>query len=276
MKLKIGVKFFLGALVGCLFLIGCGGGGGGGGEGAASALIIPSATKTISQSEAATGFIAKQIAEPYANLGNYSMPINRRSPGSLRGATKFQQSQGKARINYDSKDTVYLWGIKYTYNSGYQEFIARDVFGNLTGNNNLIDSLEINSINMGCEILDSGNLLNITYNGTLTISGLQNYDQITIQAENLNMAGTINKIDLINWTVNGLVSINQKSYPYPTNGSNESGILIFNNTTYTYSTLYNGSSLATVKLYGNENLDLTINLATGAVVKINNKVTGNV
>lgn len=273
MKLKIGVTFLLTALIGCFFLIGCGGGGGGGG--AASALVNPGATNSISQSDAATGFIAKQIAEPYANLNNYSMPINRRSPGSLRQATIVQPGLGKARVNYDSRDTVYLRGIRYTYHSGYQDFTARDVFGNLSEDDNLIDSLQITSIDMGCEILDSGNLLNIVYNGTLTLSGLQNQTQITMRVNNFNVSGTINNTDRINWTINGLISINQQSYPYPTNDSTETGTLVFNNTTYAYTTVYNGTNLALVSLSGNENLDMTINLATGAVVKIAHKGDGN-
>lgn len=275
MQFKIGAKLFSTAIILCCLLSGCGGGGGGGGENSLSVMTTSGQNSSITQSQTAANFIARQIAEPYANVGNYSMPFNRRFAGSLKLATLVQHGIGTARISYDSRDTVYLWGTKYTYYSGFQDFTARDVFGNLSGDDNLIDSLQITSINMGCEILDSGNLLNITYNGTLTLSGLQNQSQTTIQANNLNMSGTINNTDRINWTINGLVTINQQTYPYPTNGSNESGTLVFNNTTYTYSTAYNGTNLASVRLSGNENLDMTINLATGAVVKIDQKGTGN-
>ncbi len=249
MKLKIGVKILLTALIGCPLLVGCGGGGGGGGGGAA-ALVTSNTTASISQSEAATGFIAKQIAEPYANLNNYSMPSSRRSLASIRSATLVQHGWGTARVSYDANDTVYLWGSKYTYNSGFQDFSARDIFGNLTSDENLIDSLEIASSNMGCEIIDSGNRLNLVYNGSLIISGLKNQTQLTIQAKNLNMSGTINNIDSINWTINGLVSINQQSYPYPTNGSGESGTIVFNGQTLSYAASYNGTNLATVRLSG--------------------------
>lgn len=266
MKLQFEAKFLLTLLIGCFFLVGCGGGGGGGG---AATAIAPTATSgSISQSDAATGFIAKQIAEPYANINNYSMPMSRRSLAQVRSATLVNHGVGTARISFDTRDTVYLWGSRYTYYSGYQDYTAKDILGNLTMDENLIDSLEITSSNMGCEILDSGNLLNLVYNGSFIISGLKNKTQLTIQVKNLNVSGTINNTEQINWTINGLVSINQQSYPYPVSGSNESGTLVFNGKSYSYATSYNGTNLATVKLSGEESIEMSINLATGAVLKV--------
>jgi len=108
--------------------------------------------------------------------------------------------------------------------------------------------------------------MDLIYNGKLLFSGLYNTTTLTVKAQNLNMAGNINNIDQISWTINGSVSVNQSSYPYPVKGSGESGTLIFNGHTYSYSISYNGSNLASVSFTGAENFGMTINLATGLVV----------
>lgn len=244
---------------------GCGGGGGGGG-GTPAAQI--QSTTTVSDSTMTKNFIARQIASTYSTLDNYAGTANiknRKSATSIKLSTVTEPGIGQVRVTYDTNETVSQWGVNYTYSSGYQDLIARDNAGQFSDNENLIDSIEINSVNMACSINDGQEIMNLVYNGKLSLQGLLG-STITVSAQNLNMAGNINNIDQINWTINGRVSVNKSSYPYPTNGSSESGTLIFNGHTYNYTTSYNGSNLASVSFSGAENFIMTINLATGAVV----------
>lgn len=248
-----------------IIILGCGGGGGGGGT---SVAATAAPTASIVQSEAAKNFVARQIAGNFSNPGDIPFSGSRRLPASLRSAKATELGIGRIRIVFDTRDEVYLWGAKYTYKAGYQDYIARDSFGNYSNNENLINSLEISPVNMACEIFDNGYFLDLVYNGKLTVSGLNAQKRLTIRAENLNVSGSINGIDRISWTINGEVTTDEQSYPYPVKGSAESGTLVFNNETFSYLTLYNGTNLATVKLTGAENIEMTINLATGAVVSV--------
>lgn len=247
-----------------LFAIGCGGGGGGGGSPAPA-----QSTTTISSSTTAKNFIARQIASNYASLDNYASAGKRknlRTVSELKTATVTEPGTGHVKVTYDTPENVNAWGVNYTYYSGHQDLIARDNTGNPTDNENLIDSIEISCVNMGCRINDGISAMDLVYNGKLFFSGLYNATTLTVKAQNLNMAGSINNIDQISWTINGSVSVNQSSYPYPVNGSSESGTLVFNGHSYSYSTSYNGSNLASVNFTGAESFSLTINLATGAIV----------
>lgn len=249
-----------------MLTIGCGGGGG---EAPAAATT---STTTVSSSATAKNFIARQIAVNYSTLDSYAASArnNRRKTSIKRFSTISEPGIGQVRVTYDKIETVNLWGVNYTYSSGYQDVTARDNAGNLTDKETLIDSIEINSVNMGCSIKDGTDVMNLVYNGSLSILGLYNSTTLTVKAQNLNLSGNINSIDQINWTLNGSVSVNQSSYPYPVNGSSESGTLIFNGHTYNYSTSYDGSKLASVNFTGAETFSLTINLATGAVVGSSN------
>lgn len=271
-------NFFLLVLLNAAMLTtACGGGGGGGGGGVTAAQ--PSGT-VISSSSTAKNFIARQIAGTYSSLDSYAGASLRNSrsvfSGGLKATVVTEPAVGQVRIAYDKEDTVNLWGVKYTYHAGYQDLIARDASGNPTGNENLIDSLEINSVDMACRIDDGASLMNLIYNGKMLFSGLLEATTITVRVQNLNMAGNINNIDQINWTINGNVSVSQSSYPYPVKGSNESGTMIFNGHTYSYSTNYNGSNLATVIFTGAETFNLIINLATGAVVESSSSASANI
>ncbi|NLF98067.1 MAG: hypothetical protein GX569_15145 [Candidatus Riflebacteria bacterium] len=245
-----------------LLATGCGGGGGGTPAPAQS-------TATISSSTTAKNFIARQIASTYSSLDSYAGAGKRKSlraVSELKTATITEPGTGQVRVTYDTTETVNLWGVNYTYYAGYQDLIARDNDGNPTDNENIVDSIEISCVNMGCRINDGINSMDLVYNGKLFFSGLYNAITLTVNAQNLNMAGTINNTDQISWTINGNVSVNQSSYPYPVNGSSESGTMVFNGHTYNYSTSYNGSNRASVNFSGAETFSLTINLATGAVV----------
>jgi len=247
-----------------LLATGCGGGGGGGGTPAPA-----QSTTTISSSTTAKNFIARQIASTYSSLDSYAGAGKRKSlrtVSELKAATVTEPGTGQIRVTYDTTETVSLWGVNYTYYAGYQDLTARDNAGNPTDNENLIDSIEISCVNMGCRVNDGISAMDLVYNGKLFFSGLYNATTLTVKAQNLNMAGSINNTDQISWTINGSVSVNQSSYPYPGNGSSESGTLVFNGHAYSYSTSYNGSNLASVNFSGAETFSLTINLATGAVV----------
>lgn len=260
-----------------LLAIGCGGGGGGGGG--APAATNPSTTN-ISSSTPAKNFIARQIAGTYSSLANYSSASKRqncRGTGAeLKASTTTKHGVGQTRVTYDKTETVNMWGVNYTYNSGYQDLITRDTSGRLTDTEELFDSLEINSVNMGCSINDGASIMNLVYNGKIIFAGFYNATNLNVRVQNLNMSGNINGIDQISWTINGNVSVNESSYPYPVNGSGESGTLIFNGHTYNYTTTYNGSNIATVNFTGAESFSLTINLATGAVADINTNTQSSI
>ena len=250
-----------------LLAVGCGGGGGGSG-GAPAATNPP--TTNISSSTTAKNFIARQIAGTYSSLATYSGASKRQnrraSINELKASTVTKPGVGQTRVTYDKTETVNMWGVNYTYNSGYQDLITRDNSGNLTDIERLFDSLEISSVNMGCSINDGASIMNLVYNGKLIFSGFYNPTTLTVRVLNLNMSGNINGIDQISWTINGNVSVNESSYPYPVNGSGESGTLIFNGYTYNYTTTYNGSNIASVNFSGAETFSLKINLATGAAI----------
>jgi len=262
-----------------LLLTGCGGGGGGGGSGSGIPVAANPSTTTISSSNTAKNFIARQIAGTYSSLNNYASASKRkncRETGTeLRASTATKPGVGQTRVTYDKAETVNLWGVNYTYNSGYQDLITRDLSGNLTDNEQLIDSLEISSVNMGCSINDGAGIMNLVYNGKIIFSGFYNATTLTVRAQNLNMAGNINGVDQISWTINGNVSVNENSYPYPVNGSGESGTLVFNGYTYSYTTAYNGSNLASVNFSGAESFTMTVNLATGAVMETSPQSAAN-
>jgi len=249
-----------------LITVGCGGGGGGGDAPAAT----NTSTTTVSSSTTAKNFIAREIAGTYSSLASYASASKRQSlretASALKASTVTRSGVGQTRVTYDKTETVNLWGVNYTYNSGYQSLTTRDITGNFTDAEELFDSLEINSVNMRCSINDGVSVMNLVYNGKIIFSGFYNATTLTVRVQNLNMSGNINGIDQISWTINGNVSVNESSYPYPINGSGESGTLVFNGHTYNYTTTYNGSNLARVNFTGAESFSLTINLATGAII----------
>ncbi|NCB39938.1 MAG: hypothetical protein EOM80_14325 [Erysipelotrichia bacterium] len=246
-----------------LISTGCGGGGGGTASG------NPSSTATIAESAAAKEFIARQIAINYAELNTRSASGNMRAnPKRLnepRAAQTIETGVGTGRITY-TNDVFSMFGVTYTYSSGYQNITLRDYLGNLTNNENIFDSIELDSQNMACSIADGSNVVNLVYNGKLILQGFYSKNSFTVKALNLTMAGNINNQDNIRWTMNGTVTVNQSSFPYPISGSSESGSIVFNGYTYNYSIAYNGTNQASVNLSGAENFTMLINLSTGAVV----------
>ena len=73
---------------------------------------------------------------------------------------------------------------------------------------------------------------------------------------------------MIMMTSNANVSIDQTSFPYPVNGSFESGTIVFNGHQYNYSASYAGNKFATISLGGAEEVSVTIDLSTGNLAEV--------
>jgi hypothetical protein len=244
-------------------LVGCGGGGGGTSVGTVPA---PSTTR-LSESTIAQELLAQQLAQNFTSLTTYNNNYNIRAKLQLnqRAAREEVLGVGYGRITYEQGDTVSLFGCTYNYSSGKQELYLRDFTGNPTNNENLVDSIEIQTKNLVCQINDGSHIINTTTNGIITLSGFYAKNSFTLSTQNLVVSGTIDRIYSFSFSTNSHLSVNQTSFPYPTSGSYESGSIVFNGNAYNFQANYDGTNVANVILSGAENLTMKINLATGVV-----------
>ncbi|HOI91086.1 MAG TPA: hypothetical protein PLK28_11300 [Candidatus Rifleibacterium sp.] len=254
-----------------LSVVGCGGGGGGGGAPVVgSNNSTPTSTLKVSESVAAQNFITRQIASPFLDLQNRVSGNLRPSLKSAKilGSSETKVSLGKVRVDFGPDDRVNLFGVTYRYSGGYQDYSFKDIDGNLTENEELIDSLEINSIGLKCSMNDGVDFVDGTLNGKLILKGLFYSASYNLVLQNLTFSGTLNGKDQIVMTSNANVSIDQTSFPYPVNGSFESGTIVFNGHQYNYSASYAGNKFATISLGGAEEVSVTIDLSTGNLAEV--------
>lgn len=181
----------------------------------------------------------------------------------ILGSSETKVSFGKMRVDFGPDDHVNLFGITYRYSGGYQDYSFKDIDGNLTENEKLVDSLEINSSGLKCSMNDGVDFVDGTLNGKLIQKGLFYRTSYNLVLQNLTFSGTLNGKDQIVMASNANVSIDQTSFPYPVNGSFESGTIIFNGHQYGYSASYAGNKFATISLGGAEEVSVTIDLSTG-------------
>lgn len=248
-------------------ITGCGGGGGGGGGGGDTGPAA--AGSKISESTTAQELIAWQIANNVSTLQSHVSPsikLAKRANSSIRAVQNTTLGVGRERLIFQN-DSLVENGLTLTYQSGYQDYILKDSFGNYTDNENIADYLEIINNNVKCIIADSGNSMSMLINGSMVIQGFHLFNAINLKLQNLTIAGNINS-DTFTWRMNANVSINAGSYPYPVNGSTESGTLVFNGYSYNYSIAYNGTNIAVISFTGAESFAITINMATGNLVTI--------
>lgn len=255
-----------------LSVVGCGGGGGGGGGVpiVGSDNSATTSTLKISESVVAQNFITRQIASPFLDLKNrvsgnlkYSLKSTK-----ILGSSETKAAFGKVLVGFGPDDVVNLFGVTYRYSGGYQEYSFRDVNGNLTETEEVVDSLEIDSIGLKCSMNDGVDFVEGTLNGKLILKGLFNLTSCNLVLQNLTFSGTLNKKDQIVMTSNSNVTIDQTSFPYPVNGSFESGTIIFNGHQYSYSVSYTGNKFATISLGGAEEVSVTIDLSTGNLAEV--------
>lgn len=261
--MKFGKVFLCTLLVFVAALVGCGGGGGGGGGTTGS--IAP--TTKLSESTVAQELVAQQFAGNFNNLSTYnnSYNIKAKLSYSTRAYREEELGVGHGKIIYGQNDAFSMFGCMYRYSSGEQTLYFRDFSRNLTNNASLVDSIEIQTKNLVCQISDGSHVVNTTLNGNLTLSGFYTKNSYTLTTQNLIVAGTIDNTHSFSFSSNSNLSINKISFPYPTSGSYETGTFVFNGNAYNYQASYDGTNVATVNLSGAENLSMKINLATGVV-----------
>jgi len=248
-------------------LLGCGGGGGGGGGGSPAAATTP--TTTLSNSSTAKSFIAKAISNNYSSLNlqkqNYSIRTNP-FPKVLPEIKTESLGVGTAKLTFGPADSVTFLGVNYTYTGGSQIVQIKDTFGNLVDDVNKVNTLIITSNSLACTFYDSGVLVSEVITGKLALSGFQSDTTFSVIAENLNITGTINNTDSFSWTLNGNVSVDAATFPYPKRDQSESGTIVFNGAQYNYITTYDGTNVALCSISGAESINLRINMATGSLI----------
>ncbi len=223
----------------------------------------------LSESSAAQKYIARQLSGNYADIDsrvNGNHKFNRRAFVNLRKAEAVQTGLGTAQAIFGPSDVITLFGLTYTYTGGSQNYKFRDSSGNLTENEDLVDVIEIESVNLKYTISDGIDVISGAANGKLILEGFHLGTSYRIKQQNLTFSGLINGFDQITMTTNSNITINQKSFPFPVKGSSESGTVIFNGHQYSFSASYNGTNVATVQFHGKESITTGVNMATGVLV----------
>ena len=249
-------------------LLGCGGGGGGGGGGGSPAATT-TPTTTLSNSSTAKSFIAKAISNNYSTLNTQKQSYSIRTnpfPKILPEIKTESLGVGTAKLTYGPADSVTFLGVNYTYTGGNQIVQIKDTFGNLVDDTKTVNTLIITSNSLACTFYDSGVLTSEVINGKLAFSGFQSNTTFSVIAENLNIAGTINNTDSFSWTLNGNVSVDTATFPYPKKDQSETGSIVFNGAQYNYITTYDGTNVANCSISGAESINLKINMATGSLI----------
>lgn len=243
-------------------LIGCGGGGGGG---ATDPVNNQPVGTTISQSASVRDLIARDFSDKYRMLSSRYTEVNasQRLSMSIRALTETTTGVGQKTVTYGPEDIISVAGVNYTYTSGSQKIRYLDASGNPTDNKSLVVAVEIENNDLKCKFVDGGDNYSMTYNGKLILSGMNDKNSSSVETVKLSASGMINAYHSIQWTSTGKVTVDTASFPYPTNGSSETGTMVIDDQTYNFSITYNGSKDAAISFDGAENLVLQVDLAAG-------------
>jgi hypothetical protein len=265
--------FLLMAIAFSVIITGCGGGGGGGSATLSPTSAIPVASSnSITASEEAREFVAQFIASRYHDLNEYNSMANFRASKSIRAYSETILGVGQYSLNYGPDDLIHDFDTNYLYTSGQLLVSIKDFSGNYTDNYSLADQVAIDYKNLQCTIsgfIDQNKAtIKAGYNGLLVFEGFYLGKTYSLSAQNFQINAMVNNADSIIWKINGKVSIDQLSFPYPTSGSTETGSISFNKYHYNYAISYSGTNIAQVDFSGDETFSMNINLATGVVVSV--------